>query len=192
MSAAKVVQRRRRRRAPVRRPIRHFLEYVGLRLVGFLVRLLPLEAASATMAWFWRLIAPHLERHPRVLAHLALAYPEKSEAERRLIASAMWANIGRVFAESFVIDRIAASERVSHQLSAELAEWKAAPRGIVFVSLHAGNWELVITPALKAGIKAAGVYQKVKNPHVDHYLVDSGENAIRVASSPREATSLSS
>ena len=50
---------------------------------------------------------------------------------------------------------------------------KETHRGIVFVSLHSGNWELAITAGMKTGIKAAGVYQRVKNPRVDRYLVES-------------------
>jgi KDO2-lipid IV(A) lauroyltransferase len=164
---------RRQRRLHRHRPIRYFFEYLGLRLVGGLVRLLPLEVATEGMAWCWRAIAPRLSRHPRVLAHLALAYPEMSESERILIARNMWASLGRTFAESFVVDRIMDSDRIDDRVAPLLAELMPAHRGIVFVSLHTGNWELAIIPAVTAGIKAAGIYQKVKNPWVDHYLTQT-------------------
>jgi Kdo2-lipid IVA lauroyltransferase/acyltransferase len=156
-----------------RRPIRYFFEYLGLRLVGLIVRCMPVEAASAAMGWSWRLIAPHLDRHPRVLSHLALAFPALPEAERERIALDMWSNLGRVFAESFIIDRIVDQGRIEDRTGSLLPDVRQTGHGIVFVSLHTGNWELVITPANKAGIPVAGVYQKVKNPWVDHYLVES-------------------
>jgi Kdo2-lipid IVA lauroyltransferase/acyltransferase len=163
----------RRRRLHRHRPIRYFLEYVGLRLVGGLMRLLPLEIATEAMAWSWRTVAPRLSRHPRVLAHLALAYPELSEMERDRIARDMWSSLGRTFAESFVVDKIVRGDRIDDRVAPLLAEIKTGHRGIVFVSLHTGNWELAIIPAVTAGIKAAGIYQKVKNPWVDHYLTQT-------------------
>ena len=48
---------------------------------------------------------------------------------------------------------------------------KRVGTGIVFVSLHTGNWEFAITPTVVRGIKAAGVYQRMKNPKVDDYVV---------------------
>jgi Kdo2-lipid IVA lauroyltransferase/acyltransferase len=164
---------RRGRRAHNRRPVRYFLEYLGLRCVGLVLRCLPLDVGSGLMGWIWRLVAPRLERHPRVLSHLALAFPALPEAERERIALAMWRDLGRVFAESFVIDRIVDQGRIDDRIAPLLAEAKQTGRGMVFVSLHSGNWELAITPSDRAGIAAAGVYQRVKNPLVDRYLVES-------------------
>jgi Kdo2-lipid IVA lauroyltransferase/acyltransferase len=163
-------RKHRRRRA---RRIRYALEYFGLRVIRLVVLALPIDAASAGMAWCWRLVAPFLHRHPRVLEHLQMAYPEETQSRREQLAVAMWANLGRVFAESFMIDRLIAAGRVDDQIAPLLAEVKAQNRGIVFVSLHSGNWELVIAPAFAAKIKIAGVYQKVKNPWVDRYLLNS-------------------
>ncbi len=43
-------------------------------------------------------VAPRNRRHQRALANLAIAFPEKTEAERDRIARAMWGNLGRVMA----------------------------------------------------------------------------------------------
>ena len=56
------------------------------------------------MGALWRLIAPRLRRHARALAHLELAYPEKSAAEREHIAREMWGHLGRTFAEFFHLE----------------------------------------------------------------------------------------
>lgn len=153
------------------RRLRYMIEYAALRFVGFVMRLLPMDTASGFMGWCWRMMAPRLRRHPRALAHLALAYPEKSAAERERIALAMWTNLGRVFAESFFVERLLASGRIEDRVAPLLETLKSSHRGIVFVSAHYGNWELAITPTMTAGIKAAGVYQRVKNDYVEALLM---------------------
>ena len=63
-------------------------EYAVLRLVAGFFRALPLNLATGASAWCWRRLAPLInpKRHKRALANLALAFPEKSEAEREAIA----------------------------------------------------------------------------------------------------------
>ncbi len=118
------------------------------------------------------MIAPRLHRQPRVLKQLALAFPEKSPAEIEEIALGMWDNLGRVFAESFLVDRILAAGLIENRTGAIAEILRSERKGVVFVSLHTGNFELVITAA-PPGIKAAGVYQRVKNPLIDRFLVQS-------------------
>ena len=70
--------------------LRYQVEYVGLRFLIGLVRLLPLDAACAISAKMWRWIAPYNRRHKRALANLERAFPEKTPEERERIARAMW------------------------------------------------------------------------------------------------------
>ena len=82
------------------------LGYYGLRLVIAILRRLPVDRASALMGWVWRTVAPRTHRQKRALAHFRAAYPTKSEAELTTLADDMWENLGRVFAEGLILDRI--------------------------------------------------------------------------------------
>ncbi len=79
--------------------LRYRAEYFGFRLVGFGLASLPIETAAAVSGKVWRWVAPHLSRHKRALAHLALALPECPQGDRERIAGDMWENLGRTFAE---------------------------------------------------------------------------------------------
>jgi Kdo2-lipid IVA lauroyltransferase/acyltransferase len=152
------------------RKARHAAEYGLLRALVFVLHGLPLDFGSWLMGWSWRLLAPRLQRHQRALKHLAAAYPDKSGAEIQSIASAMWMQLGRTFAESLMVERIARANRIEDTSAALLAGVKARGKGAVFVSLHTGNWELVVLPTISQDIKVAGVYQRMKNPRVDDYV----------------------
>ena len=151
--------------------LRFRIEYAGLRLLSLLLHLLPIDVGSAVMGWFWGMIAPFLHRHERVLDHLAKAYPQQSIEFRQRIAASMWRNLGRVFAESLMLDRLLRAGRLELRTPEVIAAARDSGRGVVFISLHSGNWEMAIVGAVQAGIKAAGVYQRLKNPHVDAWLL---------------------
>lgn len=157
------------------RDLQFHLEYVALRLVVGLVRMLPLSVATGASAWTWRRLAPIInpKRHRRALDNLAIAFPDKTEEERRAIALAHWENLGRVMAETMQIDRIIKDpSRITIVSENVFGRYRDKLGAAIGVSLHMGNWELAIWPLTLAGANPAAVYRSVNNPYVDRYLRD--------------------
>ena len=157
------------------RDLQFRLEYVALRLVVGAVRIVPLDFAIRGSAWFWRQFAPYLspKRQKRALANLAIAFPDKSDGERRAICRDHWENLGRVMAETMRIDQIISDPSRITILNPQVFMRYANKVGpIVGASLHMGNWELAIWPLTLAGTNPSAVYRSVNNPYVDRYLRD--------------------
>ena len=155
------------------RDLQFRIEYGLLRAVVGMVRLLPLETATAISAKAWRVLAPRInpKRHKRALANLAIAFPEKSEAERLAICMTHWENLGRVMAETMQIDRLVRDPSRIRIVSEPLfSRYKNKLGPAIGVSLHMGNWELSIWPFVAANANPAAVYRSVTNPYVDQYL----------------------
>lgn len=155
------------------RDLQFRLEYALLLAVVALVRLMPLDTAAAVSARIWRLLAPLLspKRHRRALANLAVAFPEKTEAERHAICLAHWENLGRIMAETMQLDRIIADPGRINIVSQNIFQrYKDKLGAAIGVSLHMGNWELAVWPFTAAGAAPAAVYRSVTNPYVDRYL----------------------
>jgi Kdo2-lipid IVA lauroyltransferase/acyltransferase len=160
-------------RMPLLQDLRYRLEYLILRTVIALIRMLPLEVAVSVSARAWRLIAPHQRRHRRALENLAIAYPEKRQEEREAIALAMWENLGRIMAETMQLDRILSDpSRIEIAGQHVFLRYKDKLGSAIGVSLHMGNWELAVWPLTLAGGNPAAIYRTVKNPYVDRYLRD--------------------
>lgn len=153
--------------------LRYRLEYAALRLLAGLIRVLPLDVAVSSSAAVWAFVAPKLRRHRRALENLAIAYPDKAPEEREAIARAMWANLGRVMAETMRIDTlIKEPERFEFASKRMFDRYRGKMGPAVGVTLHMGNWELAIWPFTEAGGEPAAIFRMVKNPYVDAYLRD--------------------
>jgi KDO2-lipid IV(A) lauroyltransferase len=153
--------------------LRHRAEYLGLRSIAALVRAVPLEVSGNVSARLWRLLARYDRRHQRALQNLAIAFPDKTDAERRALALAMWENLGRVMVETMQIDRIIADPsrlELTPATARVFARYKDKMGAAIGVTLHMGNWELAAWPLTVAGNNPAAVYRTVKNPYVDRYL----------------------
>ncbi|MGQ7791797.1 LpxL/LpxP family acyltransferase [Faunimonas sp. B44] len=159
-----------RRSGPMLRA-QQMLEYAALRTVAGLMRALPVDTASALMGWVWEKAAPLTRRHARVMENLAIAFPDAGPEARLRIARAQWNNLGRTFAETFQIDRIAAdpSRIVSVYPAAIHERLRACETGAIFVSMHAANWEVAALP-VRAYFPVAGLYQRLSNPLSDRYV----------------------
>jgi KDO2-lipid IV(A) lauroyltransferase len=155
------------------RDLRFRIEYVGLRCVIAIVRLMPLSMASTLLAKCWRFLAPRLnrKRHQLALDNLAIVFPDKSPTERQAICLAHWENVGRMMAETMQIDRLindpSRIKVVGYDILSRYIK-KLGPA--IGVSLHMGNWELGMWPFTAAGTNPAAVYRSMNNPYFDRFL----------------------
>ncbi len=92
------------------------------------------------------------------LEHLALAFPEKSEEERRAIAHGTFLHYGHGAAEAAQMDRL---DRGLERYIAFAGEGEAmlrgasqAGKGFIFVTGHLGSWELLARRIVRAGVPA--------------------------------------
>lgn len=158
--------------AQARISLRHRMEFWALRIVLAGARLLPIDWVSGLGGATMRRVGPRLRQNRRALANLALAFPEKTEAERRAIAVEMWANMGRTFAETLVLDRLAREpERFDIPNREAMAADVATASAVVGCSLHMGNWEAAILPMVLFGRQPAGVYKPLDNPLINQWLL---------------------
>lgn len=155
---------------------RYALEYAAFRVAAAFFGLLPLDAASAVAGKIFRVIGRFShKRNARAMANLAAAFPEWPQERVRAAAADMWENLGRVFGESFHLDRLARGDRFSFgtpEIFEVIRNEIAAGRGSIICSSHSGNWEvgaMAVGHALPE-LKIAGIYRHMNNPHVDAYV----------------------
>jgi KDO2-lipid IV(A) lauroyltransferase len=141
-------------RKRLRRSVRSALVRLALRLLG----LLPLGAALRLGALAGRAGARLARKTRRMaLTHLALAFPEKGPEELEQIVRDMFVNLGRSALELACIRRYDAQldRYVELEPPELLASVMARGRGMVFVTGHMGNWELLARRIARAGVPNA-------------------------------------
>lgn len=177
------------------RVARYALEALFAHLVYGAFRILPLDQASAAGGALMRALGPRLKRTEKVvLPQLAMAFPDKTDAERRAIAVSMWDNIGRVFAEYAHLDRIMSRVTIVGREHLDAARDSGQP--LIFVTGHIGNWEIASNVVQSAGINLNVVYRAPNNPWVEGLLQrarsagSSGRQIAKGASGARQILSV--
>jgi KDO2-lipid IV(A) lauroyltransferase len=148
---------------PFRKRLRRAVRSVVLTALLRAVSLIPLGPALRMGGWGGA-VAYRLFGKTRRLAllHLELAFPEKTEAERQAIARQMFVNLGRAAME------ITAIRSYDHRLESYvglkngelLLEVNARGKGIVFVTGHLGNWELIARRVARAGVPNSAIAKR--------------------------------
>ena len=186
-------------RSARRLKLRYALEGLCAHTLVFLIRLLPVRAASALGGWLGRTIGPRVKVSRRAEANLRLAFPEKTNKERQAIVRGMWNNLGRTgfeyphlrrLWEDDLFDRIAAEGFGKIMTAAESGQRVSVagrrieivgvenalesyfkPGARIMFSGHLGNWEILPLFANILGMNVDVIFRRPNNPYVDKLLI---------------------
>lgn len=145
---------------------RQRVEALATRAMFAVMGLLPVDRASALGGRIARAIGPYLPVSRVARRNLAMAFPEKSSAEREAILGEVWDNLGRVVGEFPHIGEIL-RDRVDVVGLEHLHTLRDDGRCGLFVSAHVGNWELNGAVAIREGLPITLVYRAANNPWVE-------------------------
>lgn len=125
-----------------------------------------------------------LDRRDRRIAlhNLAIAFPEKSEAERRGILRTSVRNLGRTAAEICHLATLTPTSVRDYVTVEDPPRWQAAldrarERGTLILTGHFGNWELLAYAHGLLGHPITLVHRPMNNALVDRAITDLRERA---------------
>ena len=157
--------------APLSKRLKRFLRYLAIRVALSAVQLMSARSAGALGERFGSLAfrVAGAERR-KALDSLQRAFPHKSEAEREQLARASFRHLGRlVFELACVreIDReIDAWVEFPEEDRRVLERALAGKQGVVFVSGHVGNWELLARRVSTAGFPSQSIAKETSDPRL--------------------------
>lgn len=155
------------------RALRHAVEGLLPCFVIGVFWLLPVDWASNLGGWLARRIGTRLPISRRALKHLAIAFPDMPEAERRRIVAGMWDNLGRLVAEYPHLGAIAdpKSGRVEVLHAERMVGVQQGGQPFIGFSGHMANFELMPIVAYNHGLNLTVVSRPVNNPIIQRILL---------------------
>jgi KDO2-lipid IV(A) lauroyltransferase len=172
-----------------RTSLQNHLEYIGLKILIFLVFLLGRRIAqffgkALTIIVFY--FIPFRKR--LVLTNIALSFPEKSKKEVKEIARNTYKTFVRVFIDMFFISKMP-NEEIEKMLVYDkdiINKALSKNKGLVLLSAHFGNWELSALAFAKR-YPVALIVAKQSNDFVDT-MIESFRNkeGFNVLNFPRD------
>jgi KDO2-lipid IV(A) lauroyltransferase len=161
---------------PKRRPLFvHRIEFAAWRVLVFLLSLFPLRTSSAIGGFIGRLGYFPLGIRKRLVDHqLRAALPEISDGERRGIAAASYANLGRIAVEAAMLvnmPREKILELFHPPVGWEFIESvQRSGRGALLIGGHLGNWEIGFSYFAARGARISPVGRQMRNPLFDEMV----------------------
>jgi len=158
---------------PFFKRLRYYLEAAGFFTVIGFFKLFGLDRASAIGGWIGRTLVAPTPMSRLAIENLSAAYPEKSPAEIKAIVRAMWENLGRVLGEYAHLDRIHSigpNARITMTGVEEIERARARGKGVIFVSAHFANWEIMPWIARDLDLTGGVIVRPANNPYVNRWL----------------------
>jgi KDO2-lipid IV(A) lauroyltransferase len=150
------------------------LEAFAFDLVGGLLALLPIDAASALGGATLRLLGPLTSAHRTARRNLDIAFPDMAQAERERILGAQWENVGRLAAEFQMLGRLTPeSGRIEVVGGERLEALRKSGQATVLISGHFSNWEVMAIAIVRAGVRCQVTYRAANNPYIDRRIIQN-------------------
>jgi Kdo2-lipid IVA lauroyltransferase/acyltransferase len=169
-STQKLAIRRLRRRIHLPRDV--VAGVFGVGLLRFVRRFDPVRSSEFS-ARLMRRIGPLTKYHRIGRQNLAMAFPEKSRAERDALLMRVWENLGRTIGEYPHLDRLWDFDwehphegRIVSDDAAVFDQLRDDGRPGVIFAAHLGNWELPALLTALYGFKGGVVYRAPNNARV--------------------------
>jgi Kdo2-lipid IVA lauroyltransferase/acyltransferase len=119
--------------------------------------------------------------HRRIgLTNLALAFPHKSEAERRQILRESLLNLGRLVAEFCHLQTLTKDNIGERVRFVDFAQWQELLTGVqntgaLILTGHFGNWELFAYAHACYGFPVHIIHRRLRNRFIDDLIVQERE-----------------
>lgn len=180
-----------------RRRLLTTLEFVLARTIMSSLGLLPRPAAVACGLFLGRMayfLPSGLRRSGEL--NLKLAFPEKTEAERRRLLLGCFQNLGRLLGEFSQFHRTTPEElrkliEYDEVGLAHLREAEKSQRGIIFLTGHLGSWELLSFGWSALEYPISFLVRPIDNPRIEEMIekvrTRFGNRAINKKNAARES-----
>lgn len=162
-------------RQPPLRLMRDFAVSLVIRALIGAGLALPYRLRLGLMGWLTRLVlAPLAGYRRRIFRHLALIWPQMSQADRAQIANQVCDNAGRTLIENYSTrDLLARMQGVPIEGPGFDALTAAAARKqpVILVSGHFGNYEAARAALVGRGFAIGGLYRPMSNMFFNEHYV---------------------
>ena len=156
---------------------RHLLEYLAARTLVAILALLPRPFATRIAMGGSRLLFAFLPRLRHIgLRNLELAFPDLSLDERRQLLEQSLENFGRIIADFAHFPHATPADLAARvgtsfpkELEARYRAAKAAGRGVIFITPHLGNWEMLAFAMSAIAEPIAYLARPLDNPLLDRH-----------------------
>lgn len=172
-----------------------YLKYLVLRGVILMLAPVPFRARRALGSGLVRLLGPMSKRKSDIMhKNLSKAMPELSQAERDKIARDVWGAIGAFNVELYSprdLQRQLPETDVTGPGLDVMRKAHAEGRGVLVLTGHFGQWEMIRLHLTTLGIPCGGMYKEHSNRFYSRFFADAlrafgGPIVPRSASGTRE------
>ncbi len=154
--------------------IKNTFIYVVARVTFWWMQLIPYALVipfARPLGWLAALVAGSERR--RAEKHLAMAMPEADPAEHRRIARAMFVHFARCLVEATHLTKFITGPhaiRLSEEHRALYDEALAEGKGLIVVTGHIGNWEMLAQVVVEAGYPATTIAKPTYDPRLTRWV----------------------
>ena len=162
------------------RNTKFFIELILVRVLFFIVFILPINITSKFGAIIFRLLGRLSKSHITAIQNCRHVFPNLPDKEVKKIVFKSWENLGKTIFELGVLKKILIKNELIHTDGLhnikEILEKKTPS---IFFGIHHSNWEIFVPLLDRMGINVSAIYRHLNNHFIDRGGVIPPLNTIK-------------
>ncbi len=153
------------------------LQYLGLRVVSMTMHCWPIELNHAVARLIGDIMFTVDKKHrDRAMGNLRRSFPEKNERELRQLARRSMQHLIMLGCEVLFTTRLIRLDTIAkyvklEQFSGALGLMLDKRRGLIMLTGHYGNWEILGYILATLGFETTSIARPLDNPYVNEYIL---------------------
>ena len=154
------------------RIIRYFFEYIAIKILFSLFKLLGYRIASELGYLLGKTFGPLFRSKKIIISNLNKLDSSLTSEKIKKISQEMWGNYGRIFSEYPYISNFRKGDLDKYIKIENVERLEEVKKGkpVVFVSAHFSNFELMAMAIERAGINLSAIYRPLNNKMVNSIM----------------------
>ena len=152
--------------------LKYFIEFIFVRLLFFIVYILPINISSKFGAILFRLFGRLSKSHITAIQNCRHVFPNLTNKEVKKIVLKSWENLGQTIFELGILKKIFnKSNLIQTEGLHNIKEIIQNKKPTIFFSIHHSNWEICVPLLDRLGINVGAIYRHINNHYIDSFVL---------------------
>ena len=156
----------------------YFFQYIFIKLLFSLLKILPLKLAKKISSSTVKLIGKFSSAHKTAKGNCKLVFPDLNEAKVEGIVNKSWENIGETICELLKFKEVYNKNIIVLKNLENINYLINNRKQAIFIGIHQSNWETFVPILDRLNFNITGIYRHINNYFLDRLLLNIRNNTL--------------
>tara|TARA_B100000686_G_C16781264_1_gene972047 strand:+ start:971 stop:1852 length:882 start_codon:yes stop_codon:yes gene_type:complete len=153
---------------------RFLFEYIIVKILFFILSLLPIKAVSIIGGKIFKLFGPFSKYNNIAISNYKKIFPLHSKKQIHFNIKKSWENIGKTIFEISILKKLVSKKnnKIHIEGFSNINKFLKKNKSVIFFGIHQSNWEICVPIIDQLGFNVGAIYRHINNRYIDKIVLN--------------------